>query len=389
MPGAPLEHLAKSLPLFSIGNGLPPSSSLPPCAPDLLFLLSTPSAQQVQTAKSFPDKSIEMSDEESKAVKRGMNRMAEGSARAFCRDEAAAGAPLQRRPKVSQTCCLSAEQAGAAAHAPAQAAAAVPAAVISAGMSIADLSSKAAETSPAQLPSAASASQISVSKPSESGRAVASPPHAFVSFFDRYLRRDMRAPAKQLGQAMLPCNLVRAALCVRAQRSRHSPPPLQKTFLPWFWLQVQFLPLQLQRFLRSCVLATAHALVTPPASVFRLVDARTKSRWIERIFVRVMSGFVARAEVRRQGARCARALILCMRWHGLAVISLTHCAANAGGYNGIMNGDAEASAALPNAVLLHAHALLLCRLPLPPALQAKTALVRLLLEATSLPCKII
>ena len=71
------------------------------------------------------------------------------------------------------------------------------------------------------------------------------------------------------------------------------------------YLQLQFQPLQLQRFLRGCVIATAHALVTPPASVFRLVHARTKSRWFDRIFVRVMSGFVARAEVRRQGARCA------------------------------------------------------------------------------------
>jgi hypothetical protein len=65
-------------------------------------------------------------------------------------------------------------------------------------------------------------------------------------------------------------------------------------------MQLHFRPLQLQRFLRSCVLATAHALVTPPVSVF--VHARTKSRCIERIFVRVMSGFVARAEVRRQAA---------------------------------------------------------------------------------------
>jgi hypothetical protein len=94
---------------------------------------------------------------------------------------------------------------------------------------------------------------------------------------------------------MLPCHLVRAAMFFHAQRSRQPPPPIPPG------AQLQFMPLQLQRFLRSCVLATAHALVTPPASV--LVHARTKSRCIERIFVRVMSGFVARAEVRRQGAR--------------------------------------------------------------------------------------
>jgi hypothetical protein len=116
-----------------------------------------------------------------------------------------------------------------------------------------------------------------------------------ISFFDRYLGMGTCVPAKQLGQVLLPCHLVRAAMFFHAQRSRQPPPP----FPPG--LQLQFLPLQLQRFLRSCVLATAHALVTPPASVF--VHARTKSRCIERIFVRVMSGFVARAEVRRQAAR--------------------------------------------------------------------------------------
>ena len=111
-------------------------------------------------------------------------------------------------------------------------------------------------------------------------------------------------------------HLVRAALCIHAHRSRQPPPPLPP------YMQLQFPPLKLQRFLRSCVLATAHALVSSTASVFRLVDARTKSRWIERIFVRVMSGFEARAEVRRQKARfaCARALIFYKRSRGMAII---------------------------------------------------------------------
>jgi hypothetical protein len=78
-------------------------------------------------------------------------------------------------------------------------------------------------------------------------------------------------------------------------------------------VQLQFQPLQLQRFLRGCVFATAHALATPPASVFHLVHARTKGRWIDCIFMRVMSGFVAKAEVRRQAARCACACPCCAR----------------------------------------------------------------------------
>jgi hypothetical protein len=145
-----------------------------------------------------------------------------------------------------------------------------------------------------------------------------------ISFFDLYLGRGTCVPAKQLGQVLLPCHLVRAALCIHAHRSRQPPPPLPP------YMQLQFPPLQLQRSLQNCVLVTAHALVTPPASVF--VHARTKSRCIERIFARVMSGFVARAEVRRQKARFARAraLIFYKRSRGMAFILLTLSAGNAG-----------------------------------------------------------
>jgi hypothetical protein len=145
-----------------------------------------------------------------------------------------------------------------------------------------------------------------------------------ISFADLYLGSRIDVPAKQLGQVLLPCYLVCSALCVRVQHLCQPPLP----FPPC--AQLQFLPLQLQRFLRSCVLATAHALVTPHASVFRLVHARTKIRWIERIFVRVMSSFVARSEVRRQRARCAcaPAITICKRLHGLSVDELTHCTAN-------------------------------------------------------------
>ena len=41
--------------------------------------------------------------------------------------------------------------------------------------------------------------------------------------------------------------------------------------------QLEYQPLQLQRFLRGCVLATARRLVIPPANEFRLVHARAKT----------------------------------------------------------------------------------------------------------------
>jgi hypothetical protein len=131
------------------------------------------------------------------------------------------------------------------------------------------------------------------------------PPPDWREYFDHYLGR--RACLGDHWHALLsleqlhPCQLVFAALCARMRRFRLPLPPLPP--LPRY-MQVQFPALQLQRFLRSCVLATAHALATPPASVCRLVHARTRSRWIDCIFVRVMKGFLRRAKVRLFAARC-------------------------------------------------------------------------------------
>jgi hypothetical protein len=59
-----------------------------------------------------------------------------------------------------------------------------------------------------------------------------------------------------------------------------------------------------RRFLQGCVVATTRRLVTAPASVF--VAARKKVILRNRIFARVMSGFVAKEEVRLQSAAAAR-----------------------------------------------------------------------------------
>ena len=145
----------------------------------------------------------------------------------------------------------------------------------------------------------------------------AAPAIALGQYTDHYLGRTMsivlfinhRRVLVSLEQLSLPRDLVLAAMFFHAQRWRRPPPRLPR------YMQLQFQPLQLQRFLRGCVLATAHALVTPPASVFHLVHARTKGRWIDCIFVRVMSSFVARTEVRWQGARCACARVLVASFH--------------------------------------------------------------------------
>ena len=68
--------------------------------------------------------------------------------------------------------------------------------------------------------------------------------------------------------------------------------------------QLESPPKLLRRFLRGCTVATAHGLVTAPASVY--VDVRTKMIWSKRIVARVMSGFVMREEGLLQAAAAAR-----------------------------------------------------------------------------------
>jgi hypothetical protein len=81
-----------------------------------------------------------------------------------------------------------------------------------------------------------------------------------------------------------------------------SPPSLRQR-LPRLG-QLVFPPKLLRRFLRGFVVPTAHGLVTAPAGVF--VTARTKMNWKNRIFARVMSGFVTKEEARLQADAAAR-----------------------------------------------------------------------------------
>jgi hypothetical protein len=68
--------------------------------------------------------------------------------------------------------------------------------------------------------------------------------------------------------------------------------------------QLTFPSKLLRRFLRGCVVATAHGLVTAPAIV--CVGAETEMFWMNRIVARVMSGAVMKEEGRLQAAAAAR-----------------------------------------------------------------------------------
>ena len=72
--------------------------------------------------------------------------------------------------------------------------------------------------------------------------------------------------------------------------------------------QLKSPPKLLRRFLRGCTVATAHGLVTAPASVY--VYVMTKMIWSKRIVARVMSGFVMREEGLLQAAAAARINII-------------------------------------------------------------------------------
>ena len=133
---------------------------------------------------------------------------------------------------------------------------------------------------------------------SASGSAPVAHPSRRVALFDFYLGKRMSVTVNELAQVVLPCRLLHVVLRFRAQRLG------QPLSLPPDYRLLEITPLQLQRFLRSCVLVTADALVTPPASVYLDKNAQLNLRSC--IFARVMSGFVSREEMQLQAAAAAR-----------------------------------------------------------------------------------
>ncbi len=89
-------------------------------------------------------------------------------------------------------------------------------------------------------------------------------------------------------------------LCYLARFALYLPPLCLRQRLPELG-QLAFPSTLLRRFLRGCVVFTAHGLVTAPASV--CVGAREKTIWMNRIFARVMSGVVVLPQ-QAAAARC-------------------------------------------------------------------------------------
>ena len=125
--------------------------------------------------------------------------------------------------------------------------------------------------------------------------------HVSKQIYDFCLKQLSSASAPDRDSSILShaarlCFLVRIALYFESRRSlRQRLPTLG---------QLAFPSKLLRRFLRGCVVFTAHGLVIAPASVY--VDAETEMIWMNRIVGRVMSGAVMREEGRLQAAAAHR-----------------------------------------------------------------------------------
>ncbi len=155
---------------------------------------------------------------------------------------------------------------------------------------------------------------MSLSSPSSPASRGSSP--RLHEYYDHYLGKYSCFLSHQrvvfsMKELLNPCELVYSAVCMRAlaQRARG---PLHRSLC---FTQLEFRPLQLQRYLRGFVIFTAYGLVALPAS-WRVEE----ERWVDLIFMRVMRGFAGRAEVRLQAAHrvcaCCAALrrVLCSRF---------------------------------------------------------------------------
>ncbi len=126
--------------------------------------------------------------------------------------------------------------------------------------------------------------------------------------YDFCLKRHPREPApdelqkeEEEEDSNILCDV--ALLSFQVRFTLYSPPLSLRQRLPTLG-QLAFPSKLLRRFLRGCVVFTAHGLVIAPASVYD--DAETEMIWMNRIVARVMSGTVMREEVRLQAAAAHR-----------------------------------------------------------------------------------
>jgi len=105
-----------------------------------------------------------------------------------------------------------------------------------------------------------------------------------------------------------------ASMCILVRFALFFPPLCLRQPLPRLGL-FMIPPKLRRRFLRGCVVATAHGLATAPAGMYRAcgsaavyIGTEEQMIWMNRIFARVMSGAVMREdlEVRLQAAAAAR-----------------------------------------------------------------------------------
>ncbi len=164
---------------------------------------------------------------------------------------------------------------------------------------------------------------------------------------------QLQTPAQLRAQIMRPLLLMQAAAWFFARQStgmkrhREEPPPLGH-------MLTEFSPRVPARVMFGCVATACRRLATASAGIFRN-PSRTTERWAAWILERVTAGRVMKVQVRLQRRACC----------DVRCVSLTRAAGNAGWFACAFLFVCAAVAWARSAAFI-----LVCRLLLPPALQA-------------------
>jgi hypothetical protein len=164
---------------------------------------------------------------------------------------------------------------------------------------------------------------------------------------------QLQTPAQLRAQIMRPLLLVQAAAwsftrqSPGRQRPRGNPPP------PLGHMLTEFSPRVPARVMFGCVATACRRLAAAPAGVF--VISRTTGRWAAWILERVTAGLVMKVQVRLQRRACC----------AVRCVTVTRTAGHAGWFAGALLFVCAAVAWARAAAFI-----LVCRLLLPPALQA-------------------
>jgi hypothetical protein len=192
---------------------------------------------------------------------------------------------------------------------------------------------------------------------------------------DLVVNGKLRSPAQIRAQIKSPLELIKASARIFAQRlpgckrpREEAPPPLTLAFM-----FAEYSALVPVRVMFGCVATACRRLATAPAGVH--VIYRTTGRWIECILERVTRGRVKKVQVLLQRRACCAVRCACRASACVRCVFDACCRKRWIGLRFVCSGCLRAAAFI-----------LVCRLLLPPALQADAAFWSLQQTETALRC---